>query len=176
MIAGAPISGHPISGRRATGRRHPPGGAFRRAAALCLRVFTRPREVRRVFARSVPATGRVFQWRPGMPHTIPADTLPKTVQDARYFAFDFSKFPELADDDAVLLSDPAPTIRGGSGLTLGAATVITAVFDGIPAFKGVKVLISGGTDDLAAPISCVAYVTPTERLEVPGRLVVDEVV
>lgn len=110
-----------------------------------------------------------------MPNEMSTDTIPKTPTEARYFAFDFSKFPELAGA-AELLSDPAPVIRGASGLTVGTPTVLAVAFDGIVAGKGVKVRISGGSDDDTVSLSCVAYAAADVPLEVPGRLAVVEVV
>lgn len=110
-----------------------------------------------------------------MPNVIPADTVAMAVGEARYLVFDFSGFPELAGS-AVLQTNPAPTIRGGSGLTVGTPSVTSTVWDGIPAGKAVTARVSGGTDQLTSKISCVAYAAADVALEVPGVVVVAEVV
>lgn len=173
MIGGAPISGHPVSGRRVTGRpRRTPGGAWRRR--LWLRAFARPLSSwPRAFRRSAGSFARVWTWRPPtVPNTVPRDTLTKTPTEARYYAFDFSKAPEVQAGEA--LSSPA--IRGGSGLTVGEPAVLAAAFDGIPSGKGVRVLISGGTDDATVELSCTVVTSGGATLEVAGRLAIAEVV
>lgn len=169
FLGGVPLGAAPLSSRRATGRRHPPGGAWRRGfwtRAFLRRLF----DWRRVFHRE-RSWRRVWVWRaPQVANSIPTETLTKTPAEERYFAFDFSKAPEVVAGET--LSSPA--IRGGTGLTVGSPSVLGSAFDGIPSGKGVRVLISAGSDDATVALSCTVVTSGGATLEVGGRLAIAE--
>lgn len=77
--------------------------------------------------------------------SFPIRTRVKAVAEARGFVFDFSEFPEIAQDGLTIQSLAAPAV---SGLTLGTPTATAADVeeDGhtIPIGEGAVLPISGG--------------------------------
>jgi hypothetical protein len=81
---------------------------------------------------------------------FPAAEKTKGPSETVAYLFDFTPFPEIAAGETVAsASVPAVT-----GLTIGAAAVISARTDGVAAGKGVQVAISGGTAGAAYTVSC----------------------
>lgn len=101
-----------------------------------------------------------------MPTTVPVETLILTTREVRWFAFDFSKAPEVVAGETL----SAPVMHGGTGLTLGAPAVLATAFDGIPSGQGVRVLVSDADDDTTYDLSCTVTTQGGATLEAPGRL------
>lgn len=104
---------------------------------------------------------------------LPADTLYKTTEEAKTFAFDFSK------EGAVVAGETLTVIEvegSPSGLTIGTPAVTTATFDGIASGKAIKVRISGGTAGTTYELACRATTSGGDTLEIPGVLIVTETV
>lgn len=139
------------------------GGMFRRPAVAILRTFTRE-PLGRKFHR--PQLGRT--WSYVMPNTIPTQTLAKAASDDRYYICDLTKCPEIVAGDTIA----SATISGGAGLTIGTPEVLAATTDGIAAGKGVKVQISGGTDDETASLAVVATLSGGSVIVVPVKIAV----
>ncbi len=157
-----------------------PGGTFSRP--VLLRAFSRA-AIGRVFR--CPANTRVFArerlartfhrpqlartWRyTSMPNTIPAQTIAKAVGDDRYYICDLSKCPEIAAGATVA----SAVIEGGDGLTIGSPVVLAEAMDGVAAGKGVKVRISGGTDDETVSLACKATLSTGSVIVVPVKIAV----
>lgn len=117
--------------------------------------------------------GRVFRWRsPLVSNQMPVDICTKTVREADWFLFDFSKTAPVRAGWTLV----NPTIHTEAGVTVGTPVVSDIDFAGVPAGQGVLVQFSDGDEDVASyAVSCTVTATDGSRtatLETPGRLVV----
>ncbi len=135
-----------------------PGGAFRRALPTWGRTLS----------RALPTWQRTWSYRP-MALLTEGAALFAAESDDREYAFDCQHAPELAVGTGITIS--SGVIVGGSGLTVGSVSVLTAAFDDIPADKGLKVRISGGSAGTTYKLACKATLSNSRVIVVPGRLV-----
>lgn len=77
-------------------------------------------------------------------------TVYKIAAESRLFIIDFSRFSEIINNDTIASS----SIPAVSGLTIGTPSTLTTSIDGVPANKGVKVNISGGTAGTTYTVDC----------------------
>ncbi|MFO0806689.1 MAG: hypothetical protein U0791_26590 [Gemmataceae bacterium] len=88
--------------------------------------------------------------------------------DDRYYLCDLTKAPEIVAGATIASAE----ILGGSGLTIGSPSVLDTLTDGIAAGKGVKVRISGGTDDETVSLACKATLSTGSVIVVPVKIAV----
>ena len=74
----------------------------------------------------------------------------KVASEARVYIIDFSKFSEIINGDTISSS----SIPAVSGLTIGSPSTQATAIDGVPANKGIKVAISGGTAGTTYTVDC----------------------
>ncbi|VTR92827.1 unnamed protein product [Gemmata massiliana] len=142
-------------GGSAPGTPGTPGGAFRRALPTWDRSFE----------RALATWGRT--WRYPMGLATEGVAVVAAEGDDRDYAFDLSKCPEIRAGATIT----GGAIVGGSGLTIGAVSVLAADFDEIPAGQGLTVRISGGTGGTTYKLACRATLSNGRKVTVPGRLV-----
>jgi len=91
-------------------------------------------------------------WFADMPDSLAYQipTLTKVAAENRVYLVDFSKYPEIVAGETIASS----TVPAVTGLTLGSTSTISTATDGVPAGKGVKFTISGGTAGTTYSVDC----------------------
>ena len=149
------------------------GGVYKRNLWSWPRQFARVRDTwQRSVWRVLLSWKRVATWRPGVASQLDPMELVKTASENRVFGFDFSGAPEVYDGTSVIDAMASGTSSGGTGLTIGALTVIATAFDDIPVNGGLKCTISGGTAGTSDDFAVIGVTTAGRTLGIPCKMTV----
>lgn len=134
------------------------------------------------------AWNRAITRTPRMAHALTYVTRTKTPDEILSVVFDFTNFPELADEDAAGNELTPPTISsavvsgpGGAALTgltagtpavLAAAAVIDSQGNTVATGKGVQVALSGGGAGDDVIVQCAATLSNGSKLVIQGKIAV----